>query len=55
MTNLNVGRTYAVTVSAVNKAGESATKASLSLVAASVPPKMTTPTLNSGTATSITI
>lgn len=54
LTNLSVGRTYTVTVSALNLIGESS-KSSLTLIAASVPTKMNTPTLTSATSTQIVI
>lgn len=53
-TGLSVGQTYLLSISAVNNIGESP-KASLSLLAASVPQKLQAPTLVSATSTTIQI
>jgi hypothetical protein len=53
-TGLSVGQTYLISISAVNNIGESV-KASLSLLAASVPQKLQPPTLVSATSTTIQI
>ena len=54
VTDLTIGTTYAFAVSAVNVIGESATS-SISVVAATVPSKMATPTQSSSTTTSVTV
>jgi hypothetical protein len=54
ITDLSVGLTYSISVTAVNAIGESS-KTSLSLLAASVPSKMSQPTLSAATSSSITI
>lgn len=54
LNNLSVGRTYTITVTAINLAGESL-PATTTATAASVPPKMGIPTLLSADATTITI
>ena len=43
-TNLSVGKNYKISITAINQIGESA-KTSLTVLAASVPPKMSAPTL----------
>ena len=53
-TGLSVGQTYLLSISAVNNIGESP-KASLNLLAASVPQKLQAPTLVSATSTTIQI
>ena len=54
LTTLTVGRTHDIAVAARNRIGEGP-PASLSLLAASLPPKMPPPDFHSATATSITV
>lgn len=54
ITDLTVGVTYSISVTAINAAGESP-KTTLSLLGASVPSKMSAPTLSTASTTSITI
>lgn len=53
-TDLTISTTYTISVSAINAAGESPL-ASISVVAASVPSKMSAPTLSSASTSSITV